>query len=51
VKELKSDTARIGIEGATLLFDASVGNTVKVPLSAFTHTFSHYHSTRHLEEN
>lgn len=30
VKELKSDTARIAIEGATLLFDQTVGTRVNI---------------------
>lgn len=30
VKELKSDTARIAIEGATLLFDQTVGSRVNI---------------------
>ena len=35
VKELKSDTARIAIEGATMLFDANVGNTVNIEAQVY----------------
>lgn len=35
VKELKSDTARIAIEGATFVFDASVGNTVNIEAQVY----------------
>lgn len=30
VKELKSDTAKIAIEGATMLFDATVGDKINI---------------------
>ncbi len=35
VKELKSDTARIAIEGATVLYDASVGDKVNIENSPY----------------
>ena len=35
MKELKSDTARIAIEGATLLFDSNVGNTVNIEAQVY----------------
>ena len=35
VKELKSETARIAIEGATTLFDATVGNKVNLEAAPY----------------